>query len=193
MGRTSAPGGSRRSPRRQGSRPGHPQRARPLALDSPPLRVVGKAQPWLRAAPAEDDVRTQGGVLGIGRWPHAKVAPRPSAENLIDYADLAHVASAGVVVGYLVAAPNVGKRASVSPCRWRHDLVNHRSPRTHTCTPPTKTSMILGATQLRTRMYGRSSFTAVQCPDSQLPRLSPYPSTNPANARIPTDTRSECR
>ena len=80
MGRTSAPGGSRRSPRRQGSRPGHPQRARPLALDSPPLRVVGKAQPWLRAAPAEDDVRTQGGVLGIGRWPHAKVAPRPSAE-----------------------------------------------------------------------------------------------------------------
>ena len=81
MGRTSAPGGSRRSPRRQGSRPGHPQRARPLALDSPPLRVVGKAQPWLRAAPAEDDVRTQGGVLGIGRWPHAKVAPCPSAEN----------------------------------------------------------------------------------------------------------------
>jgi hypothetical protein len=54
------------------------------------------------------------------------------------------MASAGVVVGYLVAAPNVGKRASVSPCRWRHDLVNHRSPRTHTCTPPTKTSMILG-------------------------------------------------
>ena len=36
------------------------------------------AQAWLRAAPAEDDVRTQGGVLGIGRWPHAKVAPCPS-------------------------------------------------------------------------------------------------------------------
>jgi hypothetical protein len=35
--------------------------------------------------------------------------PWPSAENFIDYADLAHVASAGVVVGYLVAAPNVGK------------------------------------------------------------------------------------
>ena len=50
----------------------------------------------MRAAPSEDDVRTQGGVLGIGRWPRAKVAPR------IDYADLAHVASAGVVVGYLV-------------------------------------------------------------------------------------------
>ena len=34
----------------------------------------------MRAAPAEDDVRTQGGVLGIGRWPHAKVAPCPSTE-----------------------------------------------------------------------------------------------------------------
>ena len=56
----------------------------------------------MRAAPAEDDVRTQGGVLGIGRWPHAKVAPCPSAENFIDYADLAHVASAGVIVDYLV-------------------------------------------------------------------------------------------
>jgi hypothetical protein len=33
---------------------------------------------------------------------------RGSAENFIDYADLAHVASAGAVVGYLVAAPNVG-------------------------------------------------------------------------------------
>ena len=31
------------------------------------------------------------------RWP-----PWPSAENFIDYADLAHVAGAGVVVGYLV-------------------------------------------------------------------------------------------
>ena len=73
MGRTSAPGGSRRSPRRQGSRPGHPQRARPLALDSPPFRVVGKVQPWLRVAPAEDDVRTQGGFSASGagftpRW-----------------------------------------------------------------------------------------------------------------------------
>ena len=73
MGRTSAPGGSRRSPLRQGSRPGHPQRARPLALDSPPLRVVGKVQPWLRVAPAEDDVRTQGGFSASGagftpRW-----------------------------------------------------------------------------------------------------------------------------
>jgi hypothetical protein len=71
----------------------------------------------LRAAPAEDDVRTQGGVLGIGRWPHAKVAPRPSAENLIDYADLAHVASAGVVVGYLV---DEGHASAVAGGGWRH-------------------------------------------------------------------------
>ena len=47
--------------------------------------------------------------------------PWPSVENFIDYADLAHVASTGVVVGYLVAAPNVGKRDSASPCRWKHD------------------------------------------------------------------------
>ena len=43
------------------------------------------------------------------------VLPWPSAENFIDYADLAHVASAGVVVGYLVAAPNVGKRLPGHP------------------------------------------------------------------------------
>ena len=50
----------------------------------------------------------------------------------------AHMASADVVVGHLVAAPNVGKRASKSPCRWRHDLANHRIPMAYTCTPPTK-------------------------------------------------------
>jgi len=127
MGRTSAPGGSRRSPRRQGSRPGHPQRARPLALDSPPLRVVGKAQPWLRVAPAEDDVRTQGGGLGIGRWPHAKVAPRPSAENFIDYADLAHVASAGVVVGYLVDEQRRSRRRTGRHRAERLRPVNRRT------------------------------------------------------------------
>ena len=53
MGRTSAAGGSRPSPRRPGLRPRHPPRAWPLALDSSPLRVVGKARLWLRAAPAE--------------------------------------------------------------------------------------------------------------------------------------------
>jgi hypothetical protein len=37
-----------------------------------------------------------------------------------------------------LAAPNVGKRASKSPCRWRHDLANHRIPMAYTCTPPTK-------------------------------------------------------
>ena len=53
----------------------------------------------------------------------------------------AHMASADVVVGHLVAAPNVGKRASKSPCRWRHDLANHRIPMAYTCTPPTKTGL----------------------------------------------------
>jgi hypothetical protein len=61
-----AAGGSRRSPRRQGVRPGHPPQTWPLAPDSPPLRVVGKAQPWLRAAPAEGDVSTQGAVFAAG-------------------------------------------------------------------------------------------------------------------------------
>jgi hypothetical protein len=45
------------------------------------------------------------------------VAPRPSAENLIDYADLAHVASAGVVVGYLV---DEGHASAVAGGGWRH-------------------------------------------------------------------------
>jgi len=40
----------------------------------------------------------------VPRW-----LPWPSAENFIDYADLAHVAIAGIVVGYLVVAPNVGQ------------------------------------------------------------------------------------
>jgi hypothetical protein len=74
--------------------------------------------------------------------------------------ELAHVASAGVVVGHLVAAPNVGKRASKSPCRWRHDLANHRSPMAHTCTPPTNTSMILRRSLLRAECVGMSSLAA---------------------------------
>src|SRR5208283_5889686 len=72
----------------------------------------------------------------------------------------AHMASADVVVGHLLAAPNVGKRASKSPCRWRHDLANHRSPMAHTCTPPTNTSMILRRSLLRAECVGMSSLAA---------------------------------
>ena len=82
----------------------------------------------------------------------------------------ANIANADVVVGYLVAAPNVGKRASVSPCRWRHDLANHRSQRAHTCTPPTQTSMILRKLLLRAEGMGMSSLTAGACSPSSRPR-----------------------
>src|SRR5271157_807576 len=84
-----------------------------------------------------------------------------------DRIGLRDVANAAVVVGLLVAAPNVGKRDSRSPCRWRHDLANHRSPRTHTCTPPTKTSMILRRPLLRTEGVGMSSLTAGLKPDAR--------------------------
>jgi len=40
----------------------------------------------------------------------------------------ANIANADVVVGHLVAAPNVGNRDSRSPCRWKPDLENHRGP-----------------------------------------------------------------
>jgi len=70
------------------------------------------------------------------------------------------MASGGVVVGYLLAAPTVGKRASRSPCRRRHDLANHRSPRAHTPIPDDKTSMILMRSSLCTEVVGMSSLVA---------------------------------
>jgi hypothetical protein len=84
--------------------------------------------------------------------------------------DSGRVASTDVVVSHMVAAPNVGKRASKSPCRWRHDLANHRSPMAHTCTPPTKTSMILGRSLLRAEGVGMSSLTAGRNAGARTPK-----------------------
>src|SRR5208283_4328262 len=99
----------------------------------------------------------------------------------------AHMASADVVVGHLVAAPNVGKRASKSPCRWRHDLANHRIPMAYTCTPPTKTPMILGMRKSRECLrwqLGYSSYSSALA--SALPLSSPPPamSTFPSGDNV---------
>jgi hypothetical protein len=63
---------------------------------------------------------------------------------------------------HFIPAQNVGKRASRSPCRWRHDLaiieVRGRT-RVHL---PTKTSMTLGRPLLRTEGVGMSSLAAAQ-------------------------------
>src|SRR5208283_3807474 len=99
----------------------------------------------------------------------------------------AHMASADVVVGHLVAAPNVGKRASKSPCRWRHDLANHRIPMAYTCTPPTKTPMRLGMRKSREWLrwqLGYSSYSSALA--SALPLSSPPPamSTFPSGDNV---------
>ncbi len=98
----------------------------------------------------------------------------------------ANIANVDVVVGHLVAAPNVGKRASRSPFRWRHDLANHRSLRAHTCTPPMKTSMILRRLRLRAEGVGMSSRTAGACSPSSRPRQwAATPATPATPAALP--------
>jgi hypothetical protein len=51
----------------------------------------------------------------------------------------------------------VGKRASRSPCRWRHDLANRGRTRLH---PTMKTSMILMSSILRSEGVGMYSLVA---------------------------------
>ena len=89
---------------------------------------------------------------------------------------------AGVVVGHLVAAPNVGKRDFRSSYRFAHDASSMKVQVRARVHPLTKTSVIFGRPLLHTEVVGMSSLAGLRPAGRRSSRRAGF---RPRRARSP--------